>query len=1030
MSFTDLFIRRPILSIVLSLLILLVGFRALLDLPTRQFPLLTSTVITIRTAYPGAPSDLIQGFITTPIERAVSAIDGIDYVTSRSVQSVSMVTVNMKLNKDPGEAMTDVLTKVQQVKSQLPVDANDPIITKSGDSQSVMVMAFRSAEVARASIFDYVNRVVQPILSTVPGIASTDPLGGGSFAMRIWLDPVRMAARSLTAEDVTNALRANNVQAAPGRTKGEFTTRSITTNTGLTDVEQFREMVLKSTDGVATRLKDIADVELEAQSNDFDNRVDGAAAAVIGVNPAPAGNPLEISKGIRALLPQLERTLPPGGSLMIATDNSIYIQKSMDEVIKTLTEAVIVVLIVIYLFLGSARALLIPLVAIPLSIIGVAFLAVPLGFSLNLLTMLAMVLAIGLVVDDAIVVVENISRHIEEGLSPMDAALLGAREIVGPIIAMTITLAAVYAPIGFLSGLTGVLFREFAFTLSGAVIISGLVALTLSPMMCSVFLRPASESGRVARVFGAVFDKFRVAYSRWLSVSLDYRPVVGIFAIGVAVSIVFMFSNTRSELAPTEDQGFLSINLRGPEFANVDYMKTYGLKIDALVGAIPEVEHWGVNMGGESQNTGFVPIPLKSWDERTRSQAEIGQYLQREINKFDGVTGFVTQQPPLPAATRGGGPPIQLVVGSQGSYEELYDTVERIKAAGRASGLFLAIDSTLNFNSPRVHIQIDHAKANDLGITMGSISRTLATLVGENYVNYFNLEGRSYQVIPQVPRTMRDTGEALTQFYVRSAGGEMIPLSTIATVTSAVQPNALTRHNQLNSATFQATPVRGVTMGQAVAFLREQAAALPQGFTTDFLGESRQYVEEGNQLFITFGFALLIIFLVLSAQFNSMRDSLVIMVSVPMSIFGALIPLFFGLTTMNIYTQIGLVTLIGLISKHGILMVAFARELQIKEGLDRRAAIEQSAAIRLRPIIMTTGAMVGGLLPLVFASGAGSASRFSLGVVVVSGMAIGTLFTLFVLPTVYVWLGTDHRVAATSPLQRHAADPLPSGAAE
>ncbi len=1027
MKFTDIFIQRPILAIVLSSLILLVGARALTDMPVRQFPMLTSTTITVRTVYPGAPSDLIQGFITTPIERAVAGIEDIDYITSTSQQSISSVVVNMKLNKDPGEAMTDVMTKVQQVKSQLPVDANDPIITKAGDNALVLVMGFISAEVGRSGMVDYINRVVQPLLTTIPGIASADSLGGGAYAMRIWLDPARLAARKLTAEDVSNALRANNVQAAPGRTRGALTTSNITTNTGLTDVEQFREMVVSSQNGVPIRLKDVAEVELASSTNDSANGIKGEEAAIVGVNPSPTGNPLEISKGIHAILPQLERTLPPGGKIVVANDQSVYIQKSIDEVIKTLTEAIVVVLVVIFLFLGSGRALMIPLVTIPLSIIGVAFLVVPLGFSINLLTMLAMVLAIGLVVDDAIVVSENIARHIEDGMAPFDAAIKGAREIITPVIAMTITLAAVYAPIGFMTGVTGTLFREFAFTLAGAVIISGIISLTLAPMMCAKLLKPFSEAGRMEHWVTETLDKLKRAYSRRLSVALDYSPVVGVFAVGVVVAIGFMYLNTRAELAPAEDQGFLAIQLRGPEFANVDYMKRHTAIINTILASHPEIENWGLSVGGDAQNTGSVPMALVDWDHREKTSTQMMQILQREMNKLEGFTAFVAQNPPLPAATRGGGPPVRFVVANQGDYEELFNVMEDVKKQARQSGLFSTIDSTLNFNSPQTHIEIDHAKANDLGISMSTISRTLATLVGENYVNYFALDGRSYQVIPQVRQELRSSGEALRQFYVRTAGGEMIPLSTVATTTSGVQPNSLTRHNQQNASTFQAGLAPGVTMGEAVKFLQGVAEHLPQGYTTDYLGESRQFVQEGSSLSYTFLFALVVIFLVLAAQFNSVRDAVVILVSVPMSVFGAMLPLFFGLTTMNIYSQIGLVTLIGLISKHGILMVTFAREMQIAEGLDRRAAIEHAAAIRLRPILMTTAAMVTALLPLMFATGAGAASRVALGAVVVAGMAVGTLFTLFVLPVVYSWIATDHRVKVETTSPAHG-DMVPNPA--
>jgi len=1026
MKFTDIFIRRPILAVVVSMLIFLVGFRALTGMPIRQFPFVTSTTINVRTIYPGAPADLIQGFITTPIERALSGMEGIDYITSTSNQNISIVTVNMKLNRDPGEALTDALTKVQQVRSQLPADAQDPIVTKSGDGGQVMALVFRTDEISRAALQDYIARVVLPMISRVPGVANADTNALGGFAMRLWLDPAKMAARGLTTEDVTDSLRANNVQAAPGRTKGYFTTSTITTNTGLRDAEQFKDLVVKSTNGVPVKLSDIATVELASQDTSNESTTDHKLSIVLSISPTPDGNPLDIARDMRAMVPQIERTLPPGTIFSFAVDNSVFIQKSINEVVKTMAEAVVVVMLVIYLFLGTGRALLIPMIAVPLSLVGVAIIVAPMGFSLNLLTLLALVLAVGLVVDDAIVVVENISRHIEEGLSPLQASLQGAREIVGPIIAMTITLAAVYAPIGFLEGLTGVLFREFAFTLSGAVVISGVVALILSPMMCSVFLKPVEQTTAVARAANRVFEKVRNGYVRTLRMALANRPAIGIFGLGILLSTGFMFMHSKAELAPTEDQGNMVFRFKGPEFANLDYMRAYGEKIYEVLGKHPNVEYFGVNIGGEPPNTGYSFIRLTDWDSRDKNSNWIQQDLQRKLSTITGLSGFVIQNPPLPAGRNGFGPSFQMVIGGQGSYEEVYNATDTIQTAAKQSGLFLSTDMTLNFNSPRVHVEIDHAKANDLGVSMGSISRTLATMVGENYVNFFNLQGRSYQVIPMAPRSERLSGETLTQFYVRTARGGMIPLSTVAKVSDSVQPNALTRFNQLNSSTFQGVLAPGVAMGQAVDFLKAQAELLPQGFSTEFLGEPRQYEQEGNELIITFVFAMIVIFLVLSALYESMRDALAIMVSVPMSICGALIPLFFGLATLNIYTQIGLVTLIGLISKHGILMVAFAREVQISENLDRTAAIEKAATIRLRPILMTTIAMVGGLLPMTIAWGPGAASRQALGIVVVFGMAIGTLFTLYVLPVVYTWIGTDHRLAAKSVRRTEAFAPSPA----
>ncbi|SMF92086.1 multidrug efflux pump [Azospirillum oryzae] len=1013
-NFTDIFIRRPILSVVVSLLILLVGARAMLELPIRQYPQLQNTVITVTTSYPGASPELMQGFIATPIEQAVSSAEGLDYLTSSSTQGQSIVTAYVRLNFDPNVAMTDVMAKVNQVKYQLPREANDPVILKStGETTSILYMGFSSPDLSGAAISDYLTRVVQPVLSTVDGVARAQILGGQTFAMRLWLDPVKMAARGISPADVSAAVTANNYQSAPGQTKGVFVISNVTANTGLTDVEQFREMVVKAKDGALVRMRDIATVELSSRSFDASVAMNGQQAIFIGVDATPTGNPLNIVADIRKMEPDLRRNLPPGMKMEIVYDSTRFIQASIDEVVKTLLEAVAIVIVVIFLFLGSLRSVLIPVVTIPLSIIGAATFMLALGFSLNLLTLLAMVLAIGLVVDDAIVVVENIHRHIEHGKSAVAAALIGAREIVGPVISMTITLAAVYAPIGLLGGLTGALFREFAFTLAAAVIVSGVVALTLSPMMCSVILKEGGSQGRFAAFLDRQFEKLANWYERRLHGTLDYRAATLLFAVGILASVGYLFANTMSELAPEEDQGILFGISKAPQYANLDYIDSFGKQIDETFASFPETDTRFVLTGIPTLNQGFAGMILKPWDERGRSAKELQPLAQAELSKVTGINVFLVSPPALPGST--GGLPVQMVISSPGDYRTIYDAIERIKDAATKSGMFIITDSDLQYDSPVVRLKIDRAKAADLGLTMQSVSSTLSVLVGGNYVNRFNLNGRSYEVIPQVPRADRLTPESLTGYYVTSGSGAQIPLSTVVSVETAVEPNALNKYNQLPSATFSAVPMPGVSMGQVVDFLEEQARInLPAGFNHAYLSESRQFVTEGSQLMVTFAFALIVIYLVLAAQFESLRDPLVILVSVPMSICGALLPLFFGLATMNIYTQVGLVTLIGLISKHGILLVEFAREMQLNEGVDRRTAIEHAARVRLRPILMTTAAMVVGLLPLLTAAGAGAASRFSIGLVIVAGMLIGTLFTLFVLPAVYTLLAKDHYAASRS----------------
>jgi multidrug efflux pump len=1013
MSFTDIFVRRPVLALVVSLLILLIGLRAMLSLPIRQYPKLSNTTITVTTTYPGAPPELMQGFITTPIEQAVATADGVDYLTGKSIQGTSTVTAYIRLNYNPDQALTEVMAKVQQVKYLIPTGAQDPIITKAtGQTTDVMYIGFASSQLSGAAISDYLTRVVQPLLVTVPGVASADILGGQTFAMRLWLDPARMAARGISASDVAAAILANNYQAAPGQAKGYFTITNVDANTGLTDVAQFKRMVVKSKNGAVVRIGDIARVTLDAQSWTSSVVMNGRHAIFIGIQATPTGNPLELVKGVRALLPEVARNLPPSMQMRVAYDSTKFIQASIDEVRSSLLLAVGIVVCVVFLFLGSFRSVLIPIVTIPLSLIGAGTLMAALGFSLNLLTLLAMVLAIGLVVDDAIVVVENVYRHIEQGRTPAQAALIGAREIANPVISMTLTLAAVYAPIGFLGGVTGALFREFAFTLAGSVIISGIVAVTLSPMMCSLLLSRDMLHGRFVRVIDRGFSRLADWYGRRLRRSLDYRPVTALFGAAVLVAIAFMYLHTKSELAPEEDQGVIFALTKAPQYANLDYLEAYGGALDHAFISFPETYLRFIVNGNTGPNQGIAGVILKPWNERTRSAQKLEPLLQKKLYAIPGLQAFAFSLPPLPASI--GGLPVQMVIYSTHGFPEIYEAMEKLKAAARKSGLFIVTDSDLAFDQPVIRVHIDRSKANALGVTMQSIGDTLALLVGENFVNRFNLGGRAYEVIPQVPRADRLTPETLTRYYVTSASGKPVPLSNLVSLETGVDPNALTQYNQLNSATFQAVPMPGVTMGQAIDFLEQQTKGLPAGFGHAYLSDSRQYVEEGNALAITFAFALIVIFLVLAAQFESLRDPLVILVSVPLSICGALIPLFLGLSTMNIYSEVGLVTLIGLISKHGILMVQFANTLQVRERFDRRRAIEEAARVRLRPILMTTAAMVLGLVPLLIASGAGAASRFSIGIVVVAGMSIGTLFTLFVLPAVYTVLAKDHLAAAGS----------------
>ncbi|MDU7468337.1 MAG: MexW/MexI family multidrug efflux RND transporter permease subunit [Serratia marcescens] len=1018
MTFTDLFVRRPVLALVVSTLILLFGALALSKLPIRQYPLLENSTITISTEYPGASSELMQGFVTQPIAQAVSSVEGVDYLSSSSVQGRSVVTVRMALKRDSTQALTEVMAKVNQVRYKLPEQAYDPVIERSaGEATAVAYVGFSSKTLSTPALSEYLTRVVEPMFTTIDGVAKVEVFGGQKMAMRLWLDSDRLAGRGLTAADVADAVRRNNYQAAPGKVKGQYVVANVRVNTDLTSVEEFRNLVVRNDGNGLVRLKDVGTVELGAAATETSALMDGEPAVFLGVFPTPTGNPLVIVDGIRHLMPAIDKMQPPGVKMALAFETARFIQASIDEVVHTLLEALVIVVAVIYLCLGSLRTVLIPVVTIPLSILGAAGLMLAFGFSVNLLTLLAMVLAIGLVVDDAIVVVENVHRHIEEGKTPLAAAMIGAREVAGPVIAMTLTLAAVYAPIGLMGGLTGALFREFALTLAGAVVVSGVVALTLSPVMSSLLLPAKQSEGRVAHAAEWFFGGLTRRYARALDFSLRHRWLTGALALLVMISLPLLYLMPQRELAPTEDQAIVLTAIKAPQHANLNYVERFAYKLDEVYNRMPETEsRWIIN-GSDGTASGIGGINLTLWQARQRSASAVQADLQRAVNDVEGTSIFAFQLPALPGST--GGLPVQMVLRTPQDYPQLYRTLEEVKQNARNSGLFMVVDSDLDYNNPLAEVHIDRAKANSLGIRMSDIGESLAVLVGENYLNRFGMDGRAYDVIPQSLREQRLTPQALARQYVRTQDNTLVPLSTVVSVAVKVEPNKLTQFNQQNAATLQAIPAPGVSMGEAVAFLERQANALPAEFSHDWQGDSRQYTQEGSALAFAFLAALVIIYLVLAAQYESLKDPLIILITVPLSICGALLPLALGYATMNIYTQVGLVTLIGLISKHGILMVEFANELQMHQGLTRRAAILQAAQIRLRPVLMTTGAMVFGLIPLLFASGAGAASRFGLGLVIVSGMLVGTLFTLFVLPTVYTLLARDHAVA--SPRQRELA---------
>jgi hydrophobe/amphiphile efflux-1 (HAE1) family protein len=1021
MSLTDIFIRRPVLASVVSLLILLAGAQSAMKLQLRQFPALSSTTITITTIYPGANAELIKGFITTPIAQAVASAEGIDTLFSNSQQNVSTITLNLLLNANGDRAVADVLAKVSQLKYQLPREAFDPVVAKqTGDSTAILYLSFNSNYLNPSQITDYLNRVVQPKLQTIDGIANAQILGGQTFAMRVWLNPNRMAARGVTPTDVAEALAANNFTAAAGQIKGDFVQTSINAETSLNSAEAFGQLVVAAHGDALTRLADIADIELGPESVDSSSAFDGLKAVFIGIYPTPTANPLDVINEVRKAFPELQEQLPVGLNASIAYDATKFIRASIHEVEKTLGEAALIVIVVIFLFLGNLRSTIIPIVTIPLSLVGVMIVLYALGYSLNLLTLLALVLAIGLVVDDAIVVVENIYRHMEEGMPARDAALKGAREIASPVIAMTITLAAVYAPIGFVSGLTGALFREFAFTLAGSVIVSGIIALTLSPMMCSRLLRPPSVKARGFAVFlDRLFEGLRQRYQRRLDKTLNFRALTVLILAGILGITGVMIASTPKELAPQEDQGVVFMTAKTPQYANLDYMEKATQQVEAGVAGVPEGEHSFIINGSAGVHEGFGGLLLAPWGERKRSQKEIMEALQPKLAAVTGAEILAFGLPSLPGST--GGPPVQFVIKTIADYRQLVGVMAGIEAAARESGLFLFVSSDLKFDLPQIDFKIDAGKANRLGISMRDIGISLATLLGGNYVNRFSLQGRSYQVIPQAPREFRLSPDWLTRYQLRTSAGSLVSLATVASVSTSVQPNGLPTFQQLNAATLQGVPFPGHTLGEAISFLQQKAKELlPEGYSFDYQGESRQFVNEGNTLIVTFVFALIVIFLVLAAQFESFRDPFIILIALPTSMFGALLPLnllgIVGAASMNIYSQIGLVTLIGLISKHGILMVEFANKLQQQEGYGRRKAIEHAAAVRLRPILMTTAAMVVGMIPLLVAEGAGANSRFAIGIVIASGMSIGTLFTLFVTPAIYTLVARDHGGKREEPL--------------
>lgn len=1016
MKFTDLFIHRPVLASVISLLILVVGIRSIAVLEVRQYPKTEDTVVTVTTIYPGASSDLIKGFITTPLQQAIAEADGIDYLSSASRQGSSTIEAHMRLNYSASAAVAEIQAKVASQRNVLPVEAEDPVITsQTGDRTALMYLALYSDTLTPAQITDYMIRVIQPKMQAVAGVGKAQLLGNKTFAMRVWLDPLRMAALDVTADDVAEVLRTNNFLSGAGQTKGDYVMMDLSATTDVTRERDFQRLVVGNRNGTLVRLGDVTYTEMGSEDYDSINWYQGKDAIFMGIEQAPGANPLVVAQDIRKALDGLKAELPEGLHVMVPYDASQFIQDSIDEVFLTLVQAVAIVLAVIYLSLGSMRAALVPSVTVPLSLIGGMFLMLLAGFSINLLTMLAMVLAIGLVVDDAIVIVENVHRHIELGTPRFQAAIDAMRELVLPVIATTVALIAVYLPIGFMGGLVGTLFTEFAFSLVAAVIVSTVIAMTLAPMLSSKVLKEKGAAGRFERIVERLFTGLAGHYRRVLHGVLAYSSALPAFAVVVMISIYFMFELTQKELAPTEDQSILFFMATGPQTATLKYNEVYTRELLKAFETIPEYNESFLLLGfGGDDNIVFGGFKMPSTTERQRSQMDIQPELQDKVNNIAGFQTAVIPRPSLPGS--GGGLPLQFVIQADADYEQLDHIADQLVDSATASGRFSFLMKEVEFTRPMATLVIDRNLAADLGLSMAEIGRNLAALLSDNYINRFNLQGRSYKVIPQVDDPSRIDTSKFSDYYLRTESGGQVPLSSLVRIEKSVEPSKRTQFQQLNSLTVSGSPAPGVALGDAMAYLERLAADLfPRGYSFDYTGVSRQYAQQGGELIITFFMSLLVIYLILAAQFESWRDPLIIMTSVPMSIASALAFLMLGFASLNIYTQVGLITLIGLTAKNGILIVEFANQLQIREGLSKRDAVEQAAGIRLRPILMTAVSTLVGVIPLLLATGPGAASRFDIGLVIVTGLGIGgTMFTLFVVPAFYLLLARDRHQGQTS----------------
>jgi multidrug efflux pump len=1021
MSFTDLFVKRPVLATVVNLVILIAGLQSIRSLSVRQFPRSDIAVVQVSTAYVGASADLVRGFITTPLERVIASADGIDYIESSSAQSASTITVHLKLNYDTNAALTQIQAKVAQVRNQLPPEAEAPVIElqTADDRFAAMYLGFSAADLDQTQITDYLTRVVQPRLSAVSGVQRADILGNRTFAMRVWLKPDRMAAYGIAPSTVSAALAKNNYLSALGRTKGSMVSVNLVANTNLTTAKEFEQLVVKEQDGVVVRLGDIADVVLGAEDYDQDVRFNGESATFMGIWVLPTANSLDVISRVRAEIPSIQAQLPTGMKVGIPYDSTDYINDAINEVLKTLTETLLIVIVVIFLFLGSVRSVIIPVVAIPVSLVGAVFLMLIAGFTINLLTLLAIVLSVGLVVDDAIVMVENIERHLQAGKKPHQAAIDAARELIGPIIAMTITLAAVYAPVGIQGGLTGALFREFAFTLAGAIIVSGVVALTLSPMLGAQLLRAEDSERGFGGWVNRRFERVRAMYLRALSSTLNYRPVMIGFWIIVSLLMVPFYMFSMRELAPPEDQGVVFSIVQAAPNATIDQTKLFSTKIHDVYRSMPETASI---FQLTSPNGGFGGMVTKPWSQRTKTANQLMLESYGHLSQIAGIRVIPTTPPPLPG---GGDFPVDLVIQSAAEPLQLADIANQLVMKAFKSGMFIYADADLKFDQPQARIVFDRDKLRSQGVDLSQAGQDLSTLLGGDYVNRFSIQGRSYKVIPQVERAERMTTDQLMQLHVTGADGKLVPLSTFASLQTTAEPRDLKKFQQLNAVRVQGVIPPQVPLDQALSFLETEAQkTLPPGFTVDYAGESRQLRTEGSRFLGTFLLSAILIYLVLAAQFESFRDPFIILAgSVPLALSGALLFSFLGYTSLNIYSEVGLITLVGLVAKNGILIVQFANHLQ-ETGLDKLRAVIEASGTRLRPILMTTAATVAGHFPLVIATGPGAGARNSIGIVLVTGMLIGSFFTLFVVPSIYMLVARRH---AAEPVEALEASPALKG---